>query len=136
MTQKEAQKACRWFQDNIGLAGWTITVSLKDKPACMGHDETPDQTALQLGHSWTLVRCHDCRVWINPEPGVTFSLEDTDKLLTLFHELLHGLFESIGIQYDVLHEFTIDQLSHVLAGQYRANSIVTSTAKLQEKTHE
>ena len=118
MTKKEAQKACRWFQREIGLAGWTITVHMNNKPAFMSQDETAEDKAQQLGHSWTQIRLHDCHIWINPQATVVNDLDDPDNLLTLFHELLHGLFESICIQYDRLQEHPIDRLSRVLAARY------------------
>ena len=119
MTKKEAQKACRWFQREIGLAGWKIEVFLRDKPLSMCGDETRDDTKTQLGHSWTHLRLHIVQVWINPDPTILTSNEDVDEMLTLMHELLHGLFESIDIPYNRLQEHAIDRLSHILAAQYR-----------------
>lgn len=119
MTRTEARSIGRWFQRKVGLAGWTIRVSLGAIPNELAKGDTPEENEGHLGISDTHLRLHEMSIWVNPNPVLVSPLDTPDKTITLMHELLHGLFESVDIAYNKQHEHPIDRLAHVLAAQYK-----------------
>ena len=117
MTKAQARRACKWFQENIGLAGWTIKVCLKDCPAEI--DATPDDEANNCGMYSVHRICENLFIWINPKIAVDKPGDYCDSLSTLMHELMHGAFFAVGINSSPLQEHLIDRIANMLAAQYR-----------------
>ncbi len=97
MTQKEARKACRWFQQHVALRGWKLNVCIGDIPSG------------DMGASRNHLRLHKAHVWITLN----------DSAVTLMHELLHISFDAIGVGIPEIGEHLIDQLAIQLAAQYK-----------------
>ena len=117
MTNKDADKVVRWFQSNIGLAGWSIRVTIGEPPPGLGDDLRPDSRDGLQGRCVHRVAYHDADVWINPPGHAT--RENGSEISTLIHELLHCFFASCDIDDDnQLAEYAVNRLANALEQNY------------------
>jgi len=115
MKLSDARKAVKWFQKNIGLADWTIEVAISNSlPEWAG---TLDEKEKHLGLCSTDAPYWKSRIWVNRD--VHIEDDESDMLATLFHELLHGLFEDHEISACNRMEGLLNRLGDVLAARYR-----------------
>lgn len=126
MTKVETGKIKRWFQKNIGLAGWRIDITVDDiPPPELRDDICPDDRSKRYGRTQVYAMWRTSVVWVNPAAH-TIPRPDrrtNDQVETLLHELLHGFFVECSIGSGGSGtEWCLNQLATVLAKQYRADS--------------
>jgi len=96
MTKTEANRIRRWFQKNVGLAGWEIVIL----PGLL----TPDGPIAKdaMGQCDPDIPYHSTRIWINAlaEGHIKGKGVYGDDRHTLFHELIHCFFAECGIIND------------------------------------
>lgn len=116
ITQAEARKATRWFQQVMGLGDWTIELSLAAGPPTWCAEADNGRSP---GHSLAMPEFKRAEVWTSNERCRVEGL--ADALEALFHELLHVSCDDAGLDgHGRAHgEYVIDRLADVLVWAYR-----------------
>ena len=108
MTRKEIAAITDWFQEHVGLAGWTIDV----RESC-----GPDNDA--LGRQTTDMSTRTCRIWLATDLHKIGVGINGDIKHTLLHELCHGFFDNCDVVGEGdRFEFAINRLASLLLKQY------------------
>lgn len=114
-----AAHAVRWFKKHMGIADWHFDVKISaDAPIWAGTSRTAScQCKVAFKHAW---------IWMTSTPD----LHNNDCLgsiqATLFHEMLHIVFDDSGIEktdQDTSDhtEFVLNRLACILAAAYLAD---------------
>lgn len=120
MKRPEAVKAVKWFQREVGMAGWRVRLySGKACPASVAGGMTRKEVNGTYGLAMADVRHREIRIWLNPEGASDKRHDRANSLETLMHELQHGAFREAGIAYAARQEDLTDRLARILADQYR-----------------
>lgn len=123
MTKAEARQVVRWFQENVGLLGWDVAVTIGDPPSDLAGDIYPSDRSDWYGRSLPSAAWRTCAIWVNPAAHDGDNHRACDITETLFHELLHGFFAECGIGEDASSiEWCLNQLATILSKQYRADN--------------
>ena len=113
MTRRESNRIVRWFRENVGLAGWEITV-LPGLP--------PQDTTGDCGACLVDIPYHRLVIWVNAEAHKLDSQAEREAH-TLLHELLHGHHAECGIiDQGEPAEWSINQLASNLLRLYRLDT--------------
>ena len=90
-TEKEAEKAVRWFKRAAGIEDWRIEVWVQDDPPRWAADYA--STADVAGFYAAQVREKYAKIWVGPK---ACREGRRDPLMALFHECVHIWVLDIG----------------------------------------
>lgn len=90
LTEKEAAYIVHWFQDNMKLTDWTISVCCKESPPDWVGDHNEDV----VGNCVSELEFKTAYIWVASESSWDHLL---DPRGTLIHELCHVMADDAGI---------------------------------------
>ncbi len=123
MTTKEARAIRIWFQKNIGLLGWKVSITIGDiPPEALLNDIEPGDRWKFCGRSVGYAQFHRAVIWIHPKSHEDKPMINSEEE-TLLHELLHCFHALVGMEENGQQcEWANSRLAAVLVKQYRADS--------------
>ena len=114
LTDDEATKIVEWFQNELGLQDWAISVSLSNTPP-KGIGSQPKEI---VGLCFPDATMKEATIWVSPKRCQ--AVDDTEWEV-LLHECWHIVAADVGIcnDEDDRREFIWNRLAHIFLDIYR-----------------